>query len=270
MPTGPESPDPARGGMVPQGPSRGVRRRTLGNVKWQVEPFDHRKVIAAVATEMLSPLGLVRIGRSMAWIDDDAWSVSTVRFATTSYGVRPVARLGVGLSLLWYPLGDLLGADVDYRNTWKLPSGNFPTPEVEARRPDWLERDLRIVLDQGIAHLERIRGRRRNLASIVATFSGPVAGNYWSRYHRGIGAGLIRDVARCVAELTAIANDPVQHDADDMPPTADIAAWLIRCITEDPATFDDEVVAAISLSRKRARLPSVEDAAILAALNAAR
>ena len=239
-------------------------------MKWQVEPFDHRKVIAAVAAELLVPLGLARIGRSMTWIDDYGWCAGTVRFAATSYGVRPIARLGVGLSLLWYPLGELLTADVDYRNTWKLPSGNFPTTEVEARRPDWLERDLRIMLEQGIAHLERIRTTRRNVAAVAATFSGPVADTYWSRYHRGIAAGLLRDVAGCVAELTTVANDPTQHDADDMPPTADIAAWLIRCITEDPVAFDDEVVAAIALSRKRARLPSIADTDILDAVTAAR
>jgi hypothetical protein len=238
-------------------------------VKCQVEPFDHRKVIAAVATEMLVPLGLVRIGRSMTWVDDYAWSVGVVRFATTSFG-RPIAGLSVQLSLLWYPLGEALAADVDHKDTWKLPSGNFPTTEAEARRPDWLERDLRIMLEQGIAHLERIRTTRRNVAAVAASFSGPVADTYWSRYHRGIAAGLLRDVAGCVAELSTIANDPTRHDADDMPATADIAAWLIRCITEDPAAFDDEVVAAIALSRKRARLPSRADADIQAALDAAR
>ena len=257
--------------MVPQDAQTAANAcRTLRDVRWQVEPFDHRKVIAAVAADMLVPLGLMRIGRSMTWVDDYAWSVGTVRFATTSYGVRPVARLGVGMDLLWYPLGGLLGAEVDYRNSWKLPSGNFPTTEVDARRPDWLERDLRIMLEQGIEHLERIRSTRSNLASVLATFSGPVAGNYWSRYHRGIGAGLMRDVGSCVAELRAIANDPVQHDGDDLPATAEIAAWLIQCIAEDPARFDDEVVAAIALSRKRARLTSVANADILDALNAAR
>jgi hypothetical protein len=241
---------------------------TLGDVKWQVDPFDHRKVIAAVATEMLVPLGLARIGRSMTWIDDYGWSVATFRFATTSFG-RPIAGLSVGLSLLWYPLDELLAADVDDRDTWKLPSGNFQTTEAEARRPDWLERDMRIMLGQGIAHLERIRATRRNLASVAAAFSGPPE-PYWSRYHRGIAAGLLRDVAGCVAELMSIANDPIQHDADDRPATADTAAWLIRCISEDPAAFDDEVVAAIALSRTRARLPSVADADILDAVNAAR
>ena len=239
-------------------------------MKGQVEPFDHRKVIASVASEMLGPLGLVRIGRSMAWIDDGGWCAGTFRFATTSYGVRPIAGLGVGLSLLWYPFGGDLTADVDYRNAWKLPAGNFPTTQVDARRPDWLERDLRIMLEQGIEQLDRIRTRRRDLAFVAAASSGPVADTYWSRYHRGIAAGLLRDVDACVAELSTIVNDPIQHDADDLPATAEIAAWLIQCITEDPAAFDDEIVAAIALSRKRARLPSVTEADILDALNAAR
>ena len=241
----------------------------LRDVKWQVEPFDHRKVIAAVASELLVPLGLARIGRSMTWIDDFGWSVGTVRFATTSFG-RPIAGLGIGLSLLWFPLGELLTADVDYRNTWKLPSGNFPASEVDARRPDWLERDLRIMLEQGIPHLERIRATSKHLPSVVEVFSGSIADRYWSRYQRGIAAGLMRDVAQCAAELATIVNDPTQHDADDLPATAEIAAWLIRCITQDPATFDDEVVAAIAVSRKRARLPSIAHADILEALNQAR
>jgi hypothetical protein len=239
------------------------------DVTSHVDPFDHRKVIAAVATEMLVPLGIVRIGRSMTWIDDYGWSVGTIRFATTSFG-RPIAGLGVGLSLLWYPLGELLAADVDDRNTWKLPSGNFSTTQIDARRPDWLERDLRIMLEQGIAHLDRIRATRQDLASAAAAFSGPPPEPYWSRYHRGIAAGLLRDVTGCVAELSSIANDPIQHHADDRPATADTAAWLIRCIGEDPAAFDDEIVAAIALSRTRARLPSITDADIMAALNEAR
>ena len=239
------------------------------DVTSHVDPFDHRKVIAAIATEMLVPLGIVRIGRSMTWIDDYGWSVGTIRFATTSFG-RPIAGLGVGLSLLWSPLGELLAADVDNRNAWKLPSGNFPTTQIDVRRTDWLERDLRIMLEQGIAHLDRIRATRQDLASVAAAFSGPRPEPYWSRYHRGIAAGLLRDVTGCMAELTSIANDPIQHDADDRPATADTAAWLFRCISEDPAAFDDEIVAAIALSRTRARLPSITDVDLLAALNAAR
>ena len=255
--------------MVPQAARIAARPcRTLRDVKGQVGPFDHRKVIASVASEMLVPLGLVRLGRSMAWVDDYDWSVGTFRLATTSHGQRPIAGLGVGLNLLWYPFGELLAADVDYRNAWQLPSGNFPTTQVDARRPDWLERDLRIMLEQGIAHLDRIRATRQNLASVAAAFSGPPPEPYWSRYHRGITAGLLRQVAGCVAELSSIANDPVQHDADDRPATADTAAWLIRCIT--PAAFDDEIVAAIALSRTRARLPTVTGQALLEALNAAR
>lgn len=248
---------------------RGPPCRTLRDVKWQVDPFDHRNVIAAVATEMLVPLGLVRIGRSMAWADDGGWSVGTFRFATTSFG-RPIAGLGVGLSLLWHPFGELLSADVDHLGSWSLPSGNHPVQNVDARRPDWLERDLRIMLEQGIAHLNRIRTTRQDLTSVAAAFSGPGADRYWSRYHRGIAAGLLRDVAGCVAELSTIVYDPIQHDADDLPPTADMAGWLIRCITENPAAFDDEIVTAIVLSRKRARLPTVAGRAILDALNAAR
>src|SRR6187455_2466884 len=73
-PRGPRSLDPARRRMVPQAARIAARPcRTLRDVKGQVGPFDHRKVIASVASEMLVPLGLVRLGRSMAWVDDYDW-----------------------------------------------------------------------------------------------------------------------------------------------------------------------------------------------------
>jgi len=177
----------------------------------------------------------------------------------------------VALSLLWHPTGEYLGPDVDHKSTWKLPSGNFETQHVEARRPDWLERDVRIMTEAGLAHLDRIRGIRRDLSSVAAAFSGPLeTDSYWNRYHRGIAAGLLRDAAACIAALSTIVREPNPYNDEDVRDTAATANALMQLATEDPAALDSAIVAAIASSRTRARLPSLDKANILAALNAAR
>jgi len=55
----------------------------------------HSRVIAEAASAALSPLGLVRKGRSRIWLDDQSWWLGVAEFKPSNW--KPGAYLNVAL-----------------------------------------------------------------------------------------------------------------------------------------------------------------------------
>jgi len=73
---------------------------------------DHNRLIAEAAHAALSPLGVVRKGRSRTWLDDRGWCLTVVEFQPSSWARGTC--LNVGLMLLWHPT-DHFTFDIGYR-----------------------------------------------------------------------------------------------------------------------------------------------------------
>jgi hypothetical protein len=61
--------------------------------------MDHSKIIAQVAKETLTPLGIFQEGRSRTWIDDRGWWIVVIEFQPS--GSSKGSYLNVGAMWLW-------------------------------------------------------------------------------------------------------------------------------------------------------------------------
>jgi hypothetical protein len=125
--------------------------------------FDHNRILKSVVSELLIPLGLHQLGRSRTWIDDHVWWATVVEFGASGFGRG--SYLKVGVTLLWRPTGGI-AFDSDLKSRWKTPMGRFESEFIEARRPDWFERDVRAFADGAVSHLDAIRARRNDLRGL--------------------------------------------------------------------------------------------------------
>src|SRR4051794_39139422 len=60
----------------------------------------HSKLLTAAAREVLGPMGLVQIGRSRIWLDDQTWWLCAVEFQPSSWSRG--TYLNVGCCWLWH------------------------------------------------------------------------------------------------------------------------------------------------------------------------
>src|SRR5438132_1366297 len=90
-------------------------------------PDDHNKIIAAAARESLTPLGMVRKGRSRIWLADRGWWLGIVEFQCSSWSRG--TYLNVSLMWLWQPI-DHFAIEVEPRRVGKFVEFDN-TPDVE-------------------------------------------------------------------------------------------------------------------------------------------
>jgi hypothetical protein len=65
----------------------------------------HTKLLNAAAREVLSPLGIVQLGRSRTWLDDQGWWVGVIGFQPSSWSRG--SYLAVCVSWLWHRMDDV-------------------------------------------------------------------------------------------------------------------------------------------------------------------
>jgi hypothetical protein len=169
--------------------------------------------------------------------------------------------------VLWKPDPvAVLAFDLDTKDRWKTPMGRFETPYIDARRPDWFERDVRAFADGAIDHVVAIRSRPNDLQSFAARLD--ASHHFWHRYHRAIALGLLRDEAGAMRELASIISEPNPYDADWIDETQENARTLGRLLTT-PSDFDEQVVSQIVSFRKGSRLRERSRDDVVASLRAA-
>jgi hypothetical protein len=230
----------------------------------QVVAFDHNRLLKTVAAQVLEPLGLYQVGRSRTWVDDHGWWVTVVSFGPSGFGRG--TYLDVGVSLLWKPtpMGGLT-FDTDLRKKWKTPMGRFETQFIEARHPDWFERDVRAFGEGAIEHLSAIRARRNDLHALAARLD--QSDNFWDRYHRAVARGLVREAEAATADFATVIEEPNPYEAEWLTDGQASAESLVG-LMGTPAAFDSHIAAQVSRCRREARLRSLADDAVLASLHA--
>jgi hypothetical protein len=230
------------------------------------QPFDHNGLLKRVAAEQLEPLGLYQLGRSRSWVDDHDWWAILVAFGPSGFGRG--TYLNVGVSLLWRPdpVQAALAFDLDMKDRWKTPMGRFEAPFIEARRPDWFERDVRAFAEGAIGHLGALRSRPNDMRSFIARLDG--SDRFWDRYHRAIGRGLLRDQGGSARDFAMVISEPNPYDADWIV-DAQENARLLSDLLPTPAEFDVQIAGQIVDFREKVRLRDHPQDAIQAALDAA-
>jgi hypothetical protein len=229
------------------------------------EPFDHNRLLKRVAAELLEPLGLYQRGRSRTWVDDHDWWAISVAFGPSGFGRG--TYLHVGVSMLWKPdPRAVLAFDLDTKDRWKTPMGRFETPYIDARRPDWFERDVRAFAEGAIDHVLALRSRSNDLRSLVARLD--ASSHFWHRYHRAIALGLLRDDVAAARAFSTIISEPNPYDADWIAETQENARTLSGLLLTR-REFDRQVVSQIAQFREGARLRERSRDVVLASLRAA-
>lgn len=226
----------------------------------QVVPFDHNRLLKAVAAEVLEPVGLSQLGRSRTWIDDHGWWATLVAFGGSGFGRG--SYLNVGVTLLWGPLGGV-AFDTDVKHAWKTPMSRLETQFIEARRPDWWERDVHAFAAGAVEHLESIRRRRNDVAALRERLGS--TDRFWDRYHRAIASGLLGQRDEAVRGFQSLSEEAAATGWDWMVDAASVATDLIAAV-EDPRAFGMAVADLVERRRAVVKLRPIDRTELLAAL----
>ena len=220
----------------------------------QLSPFDHNRLLKAVAGEVLEPHGLYQIGRSRQWVDDHGWWAIPVGFDP---GRGRGSYLYVAVTLLWtpFPGGSGLPYEMDGKSTWKHPMGRFDSAFIEARRADWWERDVRIFANGALEYLETLRRRPNDVRSLLERL-GP-SDRFWDRYHRAVATGLLgerdapwRGFQSVIEEADAAAEGWMLE--------VKAAALELQGALGDARAFSDAVAQIVGQRRARAKMRTLD------------
>jgi hypothetical protein len=157
--------------------------------------FDHNRLLKRVANEVFQPLGLIQKGSSRVWFDDHGWWVVMVMFNASGFGKG--SYLVVGSTPLWDPI-DVVGVAYETRDTWDHPHAKSGTKFIDARRPDWWERDVRILAEGAAAHIQAIRATPHDVRTFLAFELEKPTNEMLGQSDLAIAAGLLgmNEVAR--------------------------------------------------------------------------
>jgi hypothetical protein len=146
-------------------------------------PSDHGRLIAAAASRVLAPLGLVRKGRSRTWLDDHGWWLGIVEFQPSNWDRG--TYLNVGAMFLWRPINHL-SFEVGYR-----------VDGFSSAQSDDFEAAVDAKIQLAVARLENLRAEFRSLDGVIAHFSAsPRDLNLIREAHLATAYGLLGDVPR--------------------------------------------------------------------------
>lgn len=229
----------------------------------QVIPFDHNRLLKRIAGEILEPVGLYQIGRSRSWIDDHGWWATLVSFGAS--GFDRGSYLNVGVSLLWAAHG-ALSLDIDLKSAWKTPMARFDAQFIEARRPDWWERDVRAFAAGAVEHIETIRNRRNDVADVRSRLG--ASDRFWDRYHRAVASGLLEEWEASRRGLDSLIEEAEATGWDWMVNTRPISLAFQQALG-DRTAFAALVASQVQRSRSEAKLRPFDQSRLLAALIAA-
>lgn len=157
--------------------------------------FDHNRLLKKVANEVFQPLGLVQRGSSRVWFDDHGWWVIMLAFEPSGFGKGSYLR--VASSPLW-GVTDSVGFAHEYRDTWDHPHANFGMRFIRARRPDWWERDVRILSERAVDYVRELRAAPHDVRGLLDLAIRQSEGSVKGKLGVGFPAGLLGldDLAR--------------------------------------------------------------------------
>ena len=220
----------------------------------QLETFDHNRILKRVASDVLGPLGLKQVGQSRSWIDDHGWWVINVAFGSSTWSRG--SYLNVGTAFLWYEHPSI-PFELDLKDGWKTPMGKFDSQFIEARRADWWERDVGAFAEGAAAHVSSIRGRTQGRPDLLARLR-EAPDRFWNRYHIGILAGLIGDLALSKRSLESVIHEADTSGIAWMASPRTIALRLLDLLA-DRESLSHAVAEVVATRRLQVRLPAIDE-----------
>lgn len=205
----------------------------------------HNKLLAGAAREVLRPLGVHQIGRSRTWIDDHGWWVGLVEFQPSSWAKG--SYLNVGVTWLWRPddkptfffaVSHRVEDFREYESEEQFSSEARQLASVAGERVAYFRDRLTTPADAG--RLLELQARGERYAS-------------WTAWDAAVALGLSGGhhvASEWFLRVAASTDDrawwlPVKRRAE---------RWA-ELVTDDPASFIDEVRALIDHNRAALKLP---------------
>jgi len=200
----------------------------------------HSRVIAEAASAALSPLGLVRKGRSRIWLDDQSWWLGVAEFKPSNW--KPGAYLNVGLMFLWHPVDRYIfeiGGQVE---------GFSPADSTD------FVQAVQAKAERAAQEIGKLRAGLRSADDVIryyAQASGRTS--IYGQVNLATALALAGNMDHCRRAL-----DRALRQRDRAPVNLkDAFAWLLaaREAAEDTAGFRSWVMAATQRTRQGLRLP---------------
>lgn len=198
------------------------------------------RVIADAAGAALSPLGLVREGRSRIWLDDQSWWLGIAEFKPSNRKLG--AYLNVGLMFLWHP------ADRYIFEIGGQAEGFSP-----AESTDFVQA-VHAKAERAARDIGTLRATLRSADDVIRYYA-PVSGrtSIYDQVNLATALGLAGNMDHCRRAL-----DRALRQRDRAPVNMkDAFAWVLAACdaAEDTASFRSWVMAATHQTRQRFRLP---------------
>ncbi len=200
----------------------------------------HGDVIAEAAGATLSPLGLVRKGRSRTWLDDQSWWLGAAEFKPSNR--TPGTYLNVGLMFLWHPADHYL-----------FEVGG----QVEGFSPAHSPGFAQAARQKAVRAAREVALLRASFCSAedVIHYYAPASGrtSIYGQANLATALGLTGNMPHCRRALDRALSQRDQATAE----LKDATAWLLtaRRAAEDTASFRSWTLAATQQTRHDLRLP---------------
>jgi hypothetical protein len=160
--------------------------------------IDHNKLIATVAKEALSPLGLKRDGKSRIWYDDHGWWCIIVEFQPSSWSRG--TYLNVGVSWLLFE-----------KDHWTFDVGH----REQGFSPAHAEQQFTDALFSMVTHASKcVRDYRKKFETIHAAhryYQSAESRSNWDCYHAAVIAALAGDIPAARQKFESLLSQPRPH-----------------------------------------------------------
>jgi hypothetical protein len=200
----------------------------------------HSRIIAEEASAALSPLGLVRKGRSRIWLDDQSWWLGIAEFQPSNR--KAGAYLNVGLMFLWHPI-----------DPYTLEIGGQVEGFSPADSTDFVQA-VHAKAERAAQEIGKLRANLRSADDVIRYYA-PVSGrtSIYGQGNLATALGLAGNMDHCRRALDRALR---QRDRATVN-LKDASAWLLtaREAAEDTASFRSWVMAATQQTRQSLRLP---------------
>jgi hypothetical protein len=200
----------------------------------------HSRVVAEAVGAALSPLGLLRKGRSRIWLDDQSWWLGVVEFQPSNW--KPGSYLNVGLMFLWHP-ADSYAFEIGGRVEGFSPADGVGFAEAAHAKAEHAAQEI-----------GALRASFRAADDVIRYYT-PISGrtSVYGQANLATALGLAGNMEHCRRAFDRALGQRDRVTANQK----DATAWLLtaREAADDTASFRSWVMAITQQTRQALSLP---------------
>lgn len=203
----------------------------------------HSKLLARVARQLLSPLGVIQRGRSRLWFADHGWWLCVIEFQPSGWDKG--SYLNVGAMWLWWE-NDYFSFDEGHRAEAFV---TFDDEEQFTREAERLAR-------RAEQELERYRALFPSVRAVADYYRSRPPEGFREKFHAAVACGLsgYKDDARILFQQYAA----IQDDRDWVREAVNVAQGL-QTRLDDETGFRSHIAEVVRRTRQLLRLESIEE-----------